>query len=760
MTIVGNHTFVSSEPEDANPALVRTSNWNADHQITMTGPALAGRAISGVGQAQEITLGTNLSFAGNVLNAAVGADLTGASIFLPPSDDYAGIMAARAAAIAAGGGVVRLKPIRYPSFGNQTIPVVSGVSYLGDMPVIISPNSGAPDIGALLDAGTILEADGNTSVFSGRTEPGLEFTGSISNAVLTVATTVVSDQTGIVGFLDAGSNIRQDGVIGAQIFIVAQLTSTEPGGALGRRGTYSVMTTAAQNITNPPPITEGNTWRCEYISGVTIRDIGFINARNAVRLGAYGTQGCSWSHFQNLHSYNTTEEPYDILNFEHITVEGLYSFSCAHGPRICMWAARGNGNLGNSLLNKIYNYASNGRFERPMTFGTVLGGPVVANPGGASGTMYHTHVQNNQFNRTALDVVFTLTSGSSDIAVPPAQMSQFLIDMPVRFASSLGGFTGGAVNGGSRPAYFIVSVNTANNTLRLSLTPRDPPITATASGPISSRSYGFASIMFAGTQQFGTKAEIRGLDVEGAGTMSLIYAVANGYIRQPLFTDSGEESIVIRRSSGITLEAANGVGIDAQGNNSNLYAFSPGRVFPVSQPSGGNTLVGIYQDGSNGNAPALNLSANRNQGQPTLRNSEPGNGAVTVMGNPLRMPAGQSNSATASISNGSSTRCNGVYSGTVPAVWTWTPANIDAFAGMEQTFKNGSNTAGATLTITLGASSGTFDGLTGGSSLGKSIILQPGDGATFGGSLVMVCFPNAAGSHNWGVKALTNGAML
>jgi hypothetical protein len=694
------------------------------------------------------------------LRAAVGggggADLTGASIFLPPSDDYAGIMAARAAAIAAGGGVVRLKPIRYPSFGNQTIPVVSGVSYLGDMPVIISPNSGAPDIGALLDAGTILEADGNTSVFSGRTEPGLEFTGSISNAVLTVATTVVSDQTGIVGFLDAGSNIRQDGVIGANIFIVAQLTSTEPGGAPGRRGTYSVMTTAGQNITNPPSITAGNTWRCEYISGVTIRDIAFINARNAVRIGAYGTQGCSWSHFENLHSYNTTEEPYDLLNFEHITIEGLYSFECQHAPRICMWAAEGNGGLGNSVVNKVYNFAIQGnRFSRPMTFGSPIG-----SPGAAAGTMYYTHMQNNQFNRIGLNISLTLTSGSADVAIPPASTAQFRIDMPVFFNTSLGGFTGGADGSNSRPAYFITSIDVAANTMQLAVDPRGTAIVPNASGAVATTSYGLIAVLLAGTTSFPARFNARGVDMEGPGNLCLVYAVADSVLSTVLFTTTGDEVLCIRRCSNITAGGRR-FNIDTLGANGDIALEGGGPYVFRTSVGGGNTPVGIFKDANAGIGYCLNLTANRNQGQPTFRNTEPGNGGVTVMGNPLRMPAGHSTSATlTNINNGSSTRCNGVYSGTVPAVWTWTPTNSDAFAGMEQTFKNGSNTVGATLTITLGASSGTFDGLTGGSSIGKSIILQPGGGATFGGCLVMVCFPNAAGSHNWGVKALTNGAML
>lgn len=72
MAVVAKHTFVSAKAEGTDASKVRTSNWNADHTVELTGAALIGKSNAGAGAATEITLGTNLSFTGNVLNAAGG----------------------------------------------------------------------------------------------------------------------------------------------------------------------------------------------------------------------------------------------------------------------------------------------------------------------------------------------------------------------------------------------------------------------------------------------------------------------------------------------------------------------------------------------------------------------------------------------------------------------------------------------------------------------------------------------------------------
>jgi hypothetical protein len=63
------HQFTSPKTDGTDATLVQPSNWNADHNLVVTGPALVGKGSTGAGSATEITLGTGLSFNGNVLNA-------------------------------------------------------------------------------------------------------------------------------------------------------------------------------------------------------------------------------------------------------------------------------------------------------------------------------------------------------------------------------------------------------------------------------------------------------------------------------------------------------------------------------------------------------------------------------------------------------------------------------------------------------------------------------------------------------------------
>lgn len=59
--------------------MVRTSNWNANHTLHMTGPALVGRQADTQGAAEEITIGSGLSLFGGVLSATGGATNLGAA---------------------------------------------------------------------------------------------------------------------------------------------------------------------------------------------------------------------------------------------------------------------------------------------------------------------------------------------------------------------------------------------------------------------------------------------------------------------------------------------------------------------------------------------------------------------------------------------------------------------------------------------------------------------------------------------------------
>lgn len=78
MAIDVKHKFQSGKADSSDPSVVRPSNWNDSHNLTMAGPRLMGRTAAGTGEATEIALGAGLSFSGNTLTAGTiaGRSLT------------------------------------------------------------------------------------------------------------------------------------------------------------------------------------------------------------------------------------------------------------------------------------------------------------------------------------------------------------------------------------------------------------------------------------------------------------------------------------------------------------------------------------------------------------------------------------------------------------------------------------------------------------------------------------------------------------
>lgn len=61
MAVSLKHAFTSSIPDDTDTSLVRPSNWNAEHNLTLAASSLLGRATASAGAAEEISVGTGLT---------------------------------------------------------------------------------------------------------------------------------------------------------------------------------------------------------------------------------------------------------------------------------------------------------------------------------------------------------------------------------------------------------------------------------------------------------------------------------------------------------------------------------------------------------------------------------------------------------------------------------------------------------------------------------------------------------------------------
>lgn len=87
MAISLKHAFASGKADGPDSTLIQPSNWNAEHVLTMATARLLGRTTAGTGAAEEISVGTGLTFASGSLSVdaelAALAGLTSAADSLP-----------------------------------------------------------------------------------------------------------------------------------------------------------------------------------------------------------------------------------------------------------------------------------------------------------------------------------------------------------------------------------------------------------------------------------------------------------------------------------------------------------------------------------------------------------------------------------------------------------------------------------------------------------------------------------------------------
>ncbi|TXI17622.1 MAG: hypothetical protein E6Q67_12980 [Roseateles sp.] len=717
-------------------------------------------APDGSGRAAKAAAG---DACGRVLSAAAAAgklaevrfveQLQRGQTLVPQGWDYAAILKAALLAKLAGGGHVALLAYPYTMDGN-TLPVIAGVTYSGSMPTTSNPKGDAPDIGAVMGgAGTRLIGDGTAAAFAANTDEGAIFTGYMTAGTLTVTAVQQNQLTGKTGKLMVGSIVRGAGIPTGQNFmpiIQEQLTGV-PGGV----GTYRTDQAGVTAGTAGAPIAGCWVWNAPLtITGVSIRNMAFQNVKTAVQVGAFNAPGLAFSQLENLLAFNTTDRSFDILNYEHLDAQHLYGFYCVHAQRICMYASGADGGYGNSTITHIYNQHNNS----PYSYGIELGAGY-NHPGTGGLSHRYGFIQNNHYNRVQyIDAAVSTTAGSPNIGTSDG--TKFPLGMPVRWiTNNPAGFVGGPnATGntvGNQVTYFVVS--RVGNTIQISDTPDGAAINATATlGGLRLSHWGFPHVTIRGGNSSQTWFHLETVDIEGDGAMLLIDR-AMGTIMHPCIGHDGYESIVVSKSAGLVCLGPSRTYWDTARQNSNIMVMG-GWVYLLNRAAMGDSSIrGSYVDGHS-NRQTINLAGfyGANPAARSFENCSPGNADYTRPGLPLGVRQGYASAGT-TFNVGSDMAGMAVYTGAGAATWIWDQGRNAEMKGYRQTFKNA---GGGALTVTLGGNEGTFDGMTGGGSAGKSYLLAARTATAPGGCLSMVLCEISPGVYQWQIDSLLNATLV
>ncbi len=604
------------------------------------------------------------------------------AVFIPPTNDYAGIMIAYSAAVAAGGGTVRLLPVTY-NIGANTIPLAHGICYKGAGYTTYFPGNIVDDAYVTPNGGTIIQG---TSI----------------------------------GF---GWNTADFAAI--------------PGGI------YNQLS----------------------LTGAAVEDLAIQGCTYGIKVGGLYNLGSSYCRFINIGTFNCTVwgQWYEncIHTFFNEIVDigsGMNAAWNQDGGGVC-YAFSINGYANSDVGNLLVSAPANLLTKVVQFLGR---DPNAQNTGMTGGISNGGFLQGNKFNYTAFTPqLATFTGGSASISVP--NYTKFAVGLPVSFTGNGGGFA-------SLQLYVVTSITPGTGTvgtITLSDQLGGTNIVASA-GSANITTFGFAPIS-AISERANCKigmGDWQVIDSEGTGSalifanrLSRTHVIPTNAIARNAVTNV---DICILGSSAVTLITSygNNLVLQMDGSSSTRSTVIGHSLSSVNVNFGNPSLQLLNTDEAQ---PGQVASININRYQQSRGASfsaqipPPYNADWIKPGPPLGVSQGYSATSTLAANLSSGTQGWGVYTGTGAATWTFTGGLNDRMAGFRQTFKNQGTGA---LTITLSATDGTYDGLTGGVSLGKSMLLAAPTAIALGGCITLVCAKIGAAAYQWEVESLVNATLV
>lgn len=604
----------------------------------------------------------------------------GLNEFVPITNDYAGIIAAYNAAVAAGGGIVKLLPVTYNIGGNK-LPFAQGVLYQGS-----GVSWDMANVNSL--TGTVILGDGTANAFdwnSSDANPWSASSCSCSGTALTIGGTQINSTA-----LPAGTTVQGYGVL--------------PGTTIVSGSGTSYVVNNSQTLTTIPlngnsPYVDAATFLGTAISGAGVTDIIVKNCLNGIKVGGLFNAGVNNLKIDRLFAINCIQWGVDIENCNNPDIGTIVAQGCTQGQYrerasgVWRTGTSYNWNYGDHSIKSLFCESS----------GSALGRGICFEARGLNCSLNDVHVGaigTNGKNASYTNDTATFDGSTAPVAVN--YLEHYALDTAIIFVNNGGTFTASSLGSGGgqiycqgassarAPAYWIVGMSGTSGAgyILIAKEKGGTPITVNAAGVPGILSEGAQLLEVGGRLDYGAGAAVTGftvghMDLESGGTVGTLVQYAYG-TRIPFTNTEGNNALCLRH-----LDSTN---MFYFGEANNYLDIIPGDGSYVAQMQGtipkpvnwGTMLCGLAY---NGTYIGIGIHLNPSSSTPDItRNSTNSNIQLTRLLNLTNVKI-SSSSHTLNLTNEQSVTL--VSGGTAPVLPAAASTNLGCF------FLVGNNSGGA-----------------------------------------------------------------
>jgi hypothetical protein len=496
------------------------------------------------------------------------------------------------------------------------------------------------------------------------------------------------------------------------------------------------------------------------ITGASVEDLAITNCTYGIKIGGLYNLGSAYCRFKNIGTFNCPiwgqwyENCIHTLWDEIVDINSGTSAAWNQDAGGVSFAFSINGYNNSEVISCL---ASSGTNLLTKVVQFIARDPNAQNSGNTGGISTGNFLQGNKFNATAFTPQTVTGNGTANIAV--TDYTKFAVGLPVVFQNYGGGLNYPqvySVTSVSNTGFITISDQMGNANIVMSVGTN--VINHLGFAPLTAMSMNSNCVINFGKWQT--------IDSEGFGTCMLYINRGFGtdYLPTENIGRNASQSVVdiCIRSSSVVLNSVYGTQaiLDIDNTSSERSSVIGASGFALANNSQVPPTSLLASDPSQpGNVASLNINI-RPQGRGASFSAQipaPYNADWIKPGPPLGVSQGYSATGTQAVNLSNGTQGWGVYTGSGAATWTFTGGLNSRMQGFRQTFKNQGTGA---LTITLSSTDGTFDGLTGGTSLGKSMLLAAPTAIALGGCITMICSQIGASTYQWEVESVVNATLV